>query len=181
MSAENEVGANAEVVQPDQPEAPPVAQNAQGSRRGLPVWMPLLGLVAALAFAVLVLTRICPVLSGLVFPPDPPLPAGDVRELQPRQNTGVGRDEWLYGTNVNACEVIRFYEDRIGGCQYDANINCTVGGGRVPDLPGVALPAGVCQGKQSIGAMQITWTVRIATNYNEGGVTHFRITREVTN
>ena len=43
----------------------------KGQERGLPLWMPMLGLVLAFLFAVFIGARICPTLYSIVLPPDP--------------------------------------------------------------------------------------------------------------
>ncbi len=150
--------------------------------RGVPLWMPLLGLLIALCFAVVVGARVFPTLGALLFPPEPPLPtAGEVRLLL-TEPKGLGKDEWLYGTDLNACEVMRYYADRIGGCLYDPSVDCNIGVGMGMDVSvGVPIPVGLCSGKQTIGAYSVTWSVQVATNYVVDGQTHFRITREVSN
>jgi len=157
------------------------AQNAQTpARDGLPLWIPLAGLLVAMIFAVFVGVRIFPVLAALLFPPEPPLPPGDVRLIGTPENKGVGRDEWLFGTNGNACELMRYYQDRLGGCEEDPSISCATASGQGPDVV-AAVPVAVCQAVQEIGTYRVSWTIRIATNYKDGPVTQFRITREVIN
>ncbi len=155
---------------------------AEGRQAGVPLWMPLLGMLVALCFAVLVGARVFPTLGALLFPPQPPLPtSGEVRLLL-TESKGLGKDEWLYGTDLNACEVMRYYADVLGDCKYDSSVNCKVGTGIGMDVAsGVPIPVGLCMGKQVIGAYSVTWAVQVATNYVKDGQTHFRITREVSN
>lgn len=151
------------------------------ARRGLPVWIPLVALIVMFVFAVFVGSLICPVLSALVFPPEPPLPPGEVQVLEPQQSQGVGRDEWLFSTNQSACSVLRYYQDRIGGCNLDPEVPCSAGDEGVRPRDGASYPVGVCQGIQSIGALRLVWTIRIGGGYEPPHTTRFRITREVAN
>jgi len=105
-------------------------QHAQSpAREGLPLWIPLAGLLVAMIVAVIVGVRVFPVLAALLFPPEPPLPPVDVRLIGTPENKGVGRDEWLFGTNGNACELMRYYQDRLGGCEEDPSISCATTSG----------------------------------------------------
>ncbi len=159
-------------------ETPPTAR----TRRGLPVWVPLLGLIAAFFLAVIVGVRVCPVLSALVFPPEPPMPPGKVSTLQTQTSQGAGRDEWLFGTDAGPCEVLKYYSDRVGGCTYDIDTQCQVKGWGMAPRDGSSYPVGVCQSTQSIGPLyRVTWTIRVGAGYTQGGNTHVRITREVAN
>lgn len=155
---------------------------SEGREAGVPLWMPLVGMAVALCFALVVGARVFPTLGALLFPPQPPLPTvGEVRLLQ-TEAKGMGKDEWLYGTDLNACEVMRYYKDILGDCKYDPSVDCNVGTGiGVGVARGVPIPVGLCMGKQIIGAYSVTWAVQVATNYVENGQTRLRITREVSN
>jgi hypothetical protein len=156
------------------------APSSTGKRgQGLPLWMPLVGLIIALLFAIFVGVRVVPTLSGVVLPPDPPLPAGAVSMLS-HEGKGVGLDEWLYGTTRSGCQVARYYEQRFGYCLFDPDSNCERGG--VPPMQaGSSSFIARCDGKDTFGAYQATWTVYISSGYAEQGQTHFRVIREVGN
>ncbi|MCS6870241.1 MAG: hypothetical protein RML95_04715 [Anaerolineae bacterium] len=160
----------------------PSTEPEEARQAGVPLWMPLVGLAVALCFTVVVGARVFPTLGALLFPPQPPLPTnGEVRLLL-TEAKGLGKDEWLYGTDLNACEVMRYYKDVLGSCQYDPAVNCNIGTGvGIAVESGVPIPVGLCTGKQVIGAYSVTWAVQVATNYVKDGQTRFRITREVSN
>lgn len=144
--------------------------------------MPLLGMMVAFVLLILVGARVCPVLSALVFPPEPPLPPGAVELMIPQENQGAGRDEWVYMTSIPPCEVYAYYADRVGGCNYDMDARCELPGWGTLPRDGASYPVGVCQGTDSIGDFfRVTWTVRIGGGYAPPNVTVFRITREVAN
>lgn len=166
--------ADADGARADQPERP--------AKRGVPVWLPLAALVGVFALAVLVGARICPVLSALVFPPEPPLPPGDVTLITPQENQGPGRDEWVYGVEAPPCDVLAYYEDRVGGCEYDPEAQCpSATYGTQPRDSGSFL-IGVCQATESVGPFyRVTWTTRVGGGYSAPSITRFRITREVAN
>ncbi len=124
---------------------------------------------------------VCPTLSALVFPPEPPLPPGDVTTTESK-NTGFGRDEWVYATNIPACSVYKYYLDRIGGCNYDPDARCGSPTFGIKPRDGASYLVGVCQGAQTVGlGYKITWTIRIGGGYAAPNTTIFRVTREVTN
>jgi len=163
-----------------QPEEQPVPPT-RGREAGLPLWMPLGGLMVAFVCAVLAGALICPTLSALVFPPEPPLPPGDVN-LVTTENKGTGLDEWVYTTKIAACSVYKYYMDRVGNCNYDPDARCGDPGFGTKPRDGASYLVGVCQGTQSIGlGYKVIWTVRIGGGYPAPNTTTFRITREVSN
>ncbi len=172
--------ANGAAVGAELPSSPLGVGTGKGGR-GLPAWLPLLVMLAAFALAVIVGVRVCPVLSILLFPPAPPLPPGDVKLITEFPSGGIDYGEWLYGTDIKPCEVVAYYQDRVGDCGFDIDSGC----GRSPDwglLPrdGQAFPVAACQGVQRYGPFySVRWTVRIAAGYTEDGNTHIRITRDV--
>jgi hypothetical protein len=174
---------NTENLSPEQ-ESPPVAPQAQAAKRGdrgvgLPVWVPLAGLLVAFVFAIVVGVQICPTLSAIVLPPDPPMPPGGASLLK-HEAKGTGLDEWNYGTNATGCEVARYYETRLGACTYDPDAGC---GGQPRPIPntGTAQHIAQCYGNQSVGAHVLSWTVYISTGFADANRTHFRVIREVGN
>src|SRR5215468_5828422 len=86
-------------------------------REGVPVWMPLIGLLAAFLVALYVGATICPTLSALVMPPGPRFPQGTMHEKLHTSQAG-GEDEWLYGTDIDGCAVAQFYMDWLKDCTF---------------------------------------------------------------
>ncbi len=143
--------------------------------------MPLLGLLVVFGFALFVGVRICPTLSGVVLPPDPPLPPGPVT-LRTHESKAVGEDEWLYATTLSGCDVARYYEQRLGDCTYDPDAACRLPGvDRPPLSPGEGTNVAQCYGKQAVGAYQVQWTVYISNNNPGRESTVFRVYREAGN
>lgn len=146
--------------------------------------MPFLGLIGAFLVAVFAGSRICPTLSALVFPPEPPLPqdgAVTVKPIKPVESKGVGLDEWLYGTSMSACDLAAFYQSKIGSCTYDPDSGCQSApkGGSL--APGVPFPVATCQGRQEIGGYAIRWIVYISGGFGGEFPTQFRVIREAVN
>lgn len=149
--------------------------------QGVPLWMPLVGLVIALAVALFIGVRIIPTLSALVSPPDPPRPPAPAT-LMLHEAKGTGLDEFLYGTETSGCEVARYYEKLLGDCTYDPDSRCQLPGGGPLVVPGSSAGVARCEGKQTIGAYNVTWIVYVTTNFTDGGPkTRYRVIREVGN
>ncbi len=154
-------------------------QSEDEQSQGLPLWMPLAGLVVAFAFAVFVGIRVCPTLSGVVLPPSAPVPATGTVTMLLHEQKGTGLDEWLYGSDQRGCEVARFYQERLKDCTYDPDSNCGSPAGTQPLQPGTGQLVVQCSGTDTFGAYKVLWTVYVSTGYAQGGQTHFRVIREV--
>ena len=139
------------------------------------------GLLVALIAAVFIGTQIIPTLSGLVLPPEPRLPAGNVTQLK-HEPKGTGLDEWVYGTDLSGCEVSKFYEDWLKDCRYDPNVVCKNGKQEASVVPpNQSYSIVQCTGFQSVGTYKLAWTVYVATGYGAPNNTVFRLVREVSN
>lgn len=145
---------------------------------GLPLWMPLLGLLIAFIFAVIVGIRICPTLTALVYPPELSLPAGDIVVLK-QESKGNGQDEKLYGTKLDGCRIAQYYKGILRDCFYDINNPC---GGNGVSSGSSSYPVATCRGPQATGDYRVYWTVIIDSGYPDKQYpTKFRVIREVTN
>ncbi|HVO43523.1 MAG TPA: hypothetical protein VMT34_12910 [Aggregatilineales bacterium] len=146
-------------------------------RRGVPLWQPIAALLLALVCAIAIGVRVLPTLAPLVFPPAAPLPAGVTDTPILHENKGWGLDEFVYATNQDACTVVTYYQNRIGGCNFDAGSNCKGAG---MDQSGREHNVGRCIGEDTIGTYQVTWTAYVATGYTTDGQTRIRIVREIS-
>ncbi len=161
---------------PPEPEqaSPPAAQTASGS--GIPLWLALVGGVAALVFAVVVIGQIASPLAGLLAPAEPPFfqPA----TLLEHRRIDNGVDEWLYATDAPGCEVYAWYQERAEFCRPSPGVTCVAGdSGRVGDAE---YSIGYCQGSEPFGSFAADWEIYISDGYNEGDMrTRFLIAREV--
>ena len=150
-------------------------------RKGVPMWMPLVGLMAAFLAALLVGATVCPTLSAIVLPPGPKLPSGTITQVSKDPMT-KGDDEWLYSTNEDGCAVALFYQDWLKDCSYAPNVTCKNGAPvTIIGETGESYHVVTCQGKQAIGSYTFAWTVYIDSGYPTGDKTIFRLVREVSN
>jgi len=150
-------------------------------KRGVPVWMPLVGLLAAFLVALLVGASICPTLSALVIPPAPKLPPGTVNEIS-HESKAAGEDEWLYSTNQDGCAVALYYTNWLVNCDYSPAVACK--NGKTDAVIGNSTKrfhVATCIGKQTVGNYSLNWTVYIDSGVPTGDVTVFRLIREVSN
>ena len=151
------------------------------SKKGLPLWVPLLGLLIAFGGALFIGARICPVLSAIILPPDPRLPAGTVKQLD-HAKKGIGLDEFLYGTNLTGCQVALFYQDWLHDCTFDPDVSCGKGTQeRSFVAPKEGYHVATCTGTQPIGIFNLKWTAYVSSGYPTGDKTVFRLVREVGN
>ena len=77
----------------------------------------LILLAVVLVLALVIGTQVIGVLVAILSPPEPPLPADAQQLSHISQEQGI--DEWEYGSETNACEVINFYQENDGICQVD--------------------------------------------------------------
>jgi hypothetical protein len=158
------------------------ATQDKSDSKGLPLGIPLIGLLIAFVAALFIGARICPVLSTIVAPPDPRLPSGAIQQLDHLQK-GNGLDEWVYGTKLSGCDVALFYEAWLKDCTYDPDEHCSPGGTEQRKVAprSSCYHVVTCTGDQSIGVMHLAWTAYVATGYLGDNPTVFRLVREVGN
>lgn len=136
------------------------------------VWATL-----AFALAIFIATQVIGVLYAILFPPDGPALPLNVTELS-RRTEAPGVDYWVYGTDQNACEVMRFFATQSGTCQ-TLPIMC---GGPDGVTLGDSTPAqqvGSCTGEMTFSIFSLRWEVRVSSHHLTGGTTHFTVLREV--
>ena len=152
---------------------PNVAREPTRSTRwrlpAIPLWLALVLMVAALALAVLILTRVAEPLYGLVFSSGVPVPEGAV-EIE-RADPERGAAYRIYRTDQPGREVAAFYEGEGGACVYTA----------VPLAGTVETPqrehsVARCTGQADNAARGSGWEVFIAEGYSaEEGPTNYRL------
>lgn len=158
-----------------------MTQKSADDKGGVPVWMPLVGLLAAFLVALLVGASICPTLSALVLPPGPKLPSGTVTE-KTHESKAAGEDEWLYGADLDGCAVAQFYVSWLGDCNFSPVVDCKNGATKsVIGEPGRSYHIATCTGKTTVGNYSLAWTVYIDSGFSTGDRTVFRLIREVSN
>ncbi len=131
----------------------------------------------AFALAIFVATQVIGVLYAILFPPDGPVLPLNVTELSHRTEA-PGVDYWTYGTDQNACEVMRFFASQGGICQ---TVPLMCGGPNDTSLA-ESTPAqqvGSCTGELPLSIFTLRWEVRVSAYHPTGGSTHFSVLREV--
>lgn len=115
------------------------------------------------------------ILYSIVFPPAPPL-LPDVTEAR-HTSIDHGVDEWVYQTNLPACDVVEFYEQKGGACAIrvdlcidDASENVTFGT--------VGQHVATCTGAVEFSLFAYRWEANIADGYQDMQ-TQFNLIREV--
>ncbi len=149
------------------------AKPEEGSR--LSGVLLLLGGVALLLFAAVVVARIAGPLAGMIAPPNPPVPEGAEKEISRHKEAGI--DEWVYATEMNACDVLAFYEDRGGSCIIDESA-CISGETQSSTPDGGPLPMGRCSGAENFSIFSYRWEVYVHYAYPDG-LTRFVLARDV--
>ena len=149
-------------------------------QRGLPLWVPLAGLLIALVLAVYVAVKVAPTLVGMVLPPEPPMPADQVT-LVSQKNVQPGADEWLYTSNLTGCQLARYVDERVGGCFFFGDSGCDPNRQSAIN-PGVAYRVATCTPVQKVGEYSVRWTITIsAGNQPPDPPTAVSVWRDVTN
>jgi hypothetical protein len=148
--------------------------------RGLPLWVPFIGLVGALAFAVYIGVQVAPTLMGLVLPPEPPVPTDNVQLLE-QSSRGPGSDEWQYTSNLTGCEMAAYIDKRVGGCYYLGNSGCDPKR-MVAREPDATYRVAICTPVQQAGQSSVRWHITILTGYPAPQPrTRLLVWRDVTN
>jgi uncharacterized protein YneF (UPF0154 family) len=149
-------------------------------QRGMPVWVPLLGLLVALLLAIYVGIKVAPTLVGMVLPPEPPIPADQVTLVE-QKNLGPGSDEWLYTSDLTGCEVARYVDERVGDCFFFGNSGCDPNR-QAAINPNSSYRVAECNPVQKVGEYSVRWSITISANMPAPQPpTAIRIWRDVTN
>jgi hypothetical protein len=154
---------------------PAVPENGrQESGLRIPIWLALLVMIAALALAALILSRVAEPLYALLFPHEVPVPAG--AKVVEHGKPDKGAEYWVYRTSMSGEEVAQFYEKHGATCLYtpiplefDENSQAS---------EAYNGPYGVaqCSGSQHSGGLGVSWQVYIHAGYpDEEGPTIFRL------
>ena len=137
-------------------------------------WLFIVGGLG-LVLALFIVTQVAGVFYAIIFPAPPPLPA-EVTQLSHESN-GHGVDEWLYGTDVDPCDILAYYQDRSNSCR----VSDGVCGSNPIDVNAPGQHVARCSGMTSFSIFGMRWSVNIATGYTSesGGRTQFQLQREV--
>lgn len=125
----------------------------------LPIWV-IAGSFALLALVLFLSIRLFGVVSGLVFPPEPPFP--EARTIVTHDNISHGVDAWVYTTSLTPCEVVTFYEANGSACT--AATERAWCSGSTFDDPGYPLEAiSTCMGTDAFSVFGSRWEADIYT------------------
>jgi hypothetical protein len=141
-------------------------------------WRVLIIGAVAVILAIVIGTQVVGVLYSILFPPGPPLPNGV--KLISHQNIDYGVDEWVYGTDEDACKVVAFYQNAGGQCSV-APTWCgrSQGLNSQGGVPTIGQSVAQCNGQSQFSIFALSWKTFIGSGYPSGGQTQFRIRREV--
>ncbi|GAB4508507.1 MAG: hypothetical protein OHK0046_01160 [Anaerolineae bacterium] len=136
--------------------------------------MILVALVVGVVLSLVFGLQLFRVVSGLVFPPEPPTPPG--LTLSVHENLDHGVDEWVYSSAaLSPCEIVAFYEGENSLC------TTTWCDGGAFNSPGYALEeVAVCIGTDTFSIFGLRWEAVIYTRYISGEeVTYVDVRRDV--
>jgi hypothetical protein len=157
----------------------PESEETPGRKRALPSWVAIAAGIAALIFAVVVISNVAAPLAGLIAPADPPLfqPAA----LIEHRDLGDGEEEWLYASTATGCDVYLWYAERAEYCRPVPESNCDATISQATDsVAGSEQSIGYCQGSVPFGDFATNWEIYISDGYTgEDGRTRFLIAREI--
>ncbi len=139
-----------------------------------PLWVILLAL-AVLVFAVFVGVGVFRALSGLIFPPSPPLP--DSVTAVEHENLAHGRDLWRYESALNPCELVAFYEQQNSTCTLSVPSTCD--GTTYNSLDYSVESFATCTGQGTYSIYGLRWELTVDVAWSrEGETTYFDLMRE---
>lgn len=145
--------------------------DASFGRQGF-CWLGLIFLILA-AFAIGL--QVISVFYALLFPPAVPRPP-DTQELSYRY-ISPGLEEWGYLAQMNACELIRFYELEGGGCEL-LTTACAMTLNSNPEFAPRQTLA-LCNARISYGPFSMGWRARIKSGDDGLSETVLTLTREL--
>jgi hypothetical protein len=152
----------------------------EGAPRDIVVsWRLLIIGAVAVILAIVIGTQVIGVLYSILFPPGPPLPQD--MKLISHQNIDYGVDEWIYGTDEDACKIVAFYQNAGGQCRVSP-VSCgpaSSSDGGDGGIPTIGENVGRCVGQSQFSIFALKWEAIIGTGYTSDGRTQFRLRREV--
>jgi hypothetical protein len=134
-------------------------------------------IAVGLGLALRIGTQVIGVLVAIVSPPEPPLPTGAQQLSHSSQEHGI--DEWVYSSDTNACEVIKFYRENDGVCEVDP-VWCFDDQNLAPRPGSGWQPVATCSADSTFSIFAMRWQAKISAGYAEGGQTHVEISREIS-
>jgi len=137
----------------------------------------LIGLVGVLLVFLVIGVQAFGILYSIVFPPTPPLPTNITEVRHTPVDHGV--DEWLYQTEQNACDIVTFYEEVGGVCQFPTGA-CENEASEDFRFSQSGEHVATCVGESEFNIFVYRWEANIADSYqSDVGGTIFSLIREV--
>ncbi len=145
------------------------------SSRKFPWLLVLLGVI--LVLALVIGTQVIGVLVAILSPPEPPLPTGAQQLSHVSVEHGI--DEWVYGSDMNACEVVSFYYENDGICVVEP-VWCFDDQKLAPRAGGGWQPVATCSADMTFSIFAMRWRAIISAGHADGGQTHVELSREIS-
>jgi hypothetical protein len=151
--------------------ANPGSPKESESQRGIPLILALSVGGLALVFMLLMGPRILTVLTGLLDPPLPPLPA-QVTELA-HLSAAHGADRWEYSSPGDVCQLVAFYRPLADSCPV---LPPDCGGTNEPDPDFQAY----CTGSSTFSVFSMRWRMRVPLRSVAQNPLRFELERSVS-
>jgi hypothetical protein len=139
-------------------------------------WLLIL-LAVILVLALVIGTQVIGVLVAILAPPEPPVPADAQQLSHSSQEQGV--DEWVYGSDTNACEIVNFYRENNGVCVVDP-VWCFDDQNLAPRAGSGWQPVATCSADVTFSIFVMRWYAEISAGHADGGQTHIELSREIS-
>lgn len=153
-------------LNPDQADNSPKSSRLRGA-------LILASLAVALGAAFFVGVQVFGILFAILFPPMPPVLAD--ANLVSSTNHDYGVDDWVYETDINACDVAAFYLEAGGTCRFPPATCSDI----TFVIPQTNQHIARCIGDMEFSLFAMRWRALIATGDQSGAPTIFRISREI--
>ncbi len=137
--------------------------------RGFPIVVALIAGALVLLLTLLIGPRVLGILTGIVAPPEPPLPSQ--ADLVNYELPVHGVDRWQYTTGENLCQLIAFYRPLATQCPV-LPLDC---GGTAQDSDFMA----ACYGDVEFSIFAMRWQLRVPLRSVGGPPLHFEVWRDV--
>ncbi|MFP4321523.1 MAG: hypothetical protein ACLFTK_03640 [Anaerolineales bacterium] len=136
----------------------------------IPLWLALVAMLVAIIIAALIALQLFGPLVSLVLPitAEVPVPPGSTeREYIDTSRTSDG--EWLYGSDLDACQVARFYIDETDStCNFTPYACITNDAGEfVESNPANTGTVAICRGQEEGIVDSFAWEVYISSRGGE--------------
>lgn len=155
----------------------PPSPNPEEAPRWRRMLWPVLGLILVIVVAIYIASPVVSVLFYMAAPPTPPLPRS-VRLVE-HENIDHGVDSWLYGADMDICDLVTFYQE--------TGAECVVASRWCGDMPSPnVVPwrdgtlVAVCTQDTDFSIFAMRWNAEITTGFHSGEQIRLDLFREVS-